>query len=305
VGDGLPAGHMAVVVLTWNHCAYTLACLDSLAEQHTPHTVYVVDNASSDGTPARVAAAFPAARVLVNDENLGFAAGNNVGLTRAFADGAEYVLVLNNDTTLAPDALAALIAAARAHPEAGIISPVILFARPPHRIWFAGATLSAWSGQDRHVAYNERYEPARFPEGPIPRAAGCAMLIARACYERIGGFDPALFMFFEDVEYSLRARAAGFGVLLAPRAVIYHHVSASTGGAKTPDSVYYMLRNGVAVMERHAPLPWPRAMLRRLIMLAAMVRFLCMRPRAVRRLRDAATGFLDAWCGRLGRRARR
>ena len=143
---------VAVVVLTWNHCQYTLACLQSLAQQQLPHTVYVVDNASSDETVTAVAAAFPVARLLVNEENLGFAEGNNIGLATAFAEGAEAVLVLNNDTTLEPNVLGGLGRdGPAAYPDAGILSPLILFAKTPHTIWFAGATVSACTGQDRHL----------------------------------------------------------------------------------------------------------------------------------------------------------
>ncbi len=294
---------VAIVVLTWNYRAYTLACLRSLAAQHFPHSVYVVDNASTDDTPAVVAAAFPAVRVIANAENLGFAAGNTIGLAAAFAEGADAVLVLNNDTTLEPDALTALVSAMRAHTEVGIFSPLILFADAPHHVWFAGATVSKWTGQDTHLGYDQEYDAERFSSPPMERAAGCAMLITRTCYERIGGFDADLFMYFEDVEYSLRARKAGFGILLVPQSVVYHHVSVSTGGAKTANGVYYMLRNGITVIERYFPRAWPLMALRRSIMLLAMIRFICMKPRAIGRIGDVIAGFRDAWCARLGPRA--
>jgi GT2 family glycosyltransferase len=267
-----------------------------------PHTVYVVDNASSDETVAAVAAAFPAVRLLVNEENLGFAAGNNIGLHAAFAEGAEAVLVLNNDTTLEPDALAELDETAQQHPEAGILSPLILFAKTPHTIWFAGATVSAYTGQDRHLHYDAAYEEGAFAIADTDRAAGCAMYITRACYERIGGFDPALFMFFEDVEYSLRAREAGFRVLLVPKAVVYHHVSVSTGGSKSPNGIYYMLRNGITVVEQHYPLARPLTIVRRVVMFLAMTGFILVKPRAIARITDVLAGFRDAYRHRLGRR---
>lgn len=293
---------VAVVVLTWNHCHYTLACLQSLAQQQLPHTVYVVDNASTDDTVTAVATAFPMARLLANDENLGFAEGNNIGLATAFAEGAEAVLVLNNDTTLEPNALADLSATAHAYPDAGIISPLILFAKTPHTVWFAGATVSARTGQDRHLSYDDAYNEGMFTIADTDRAAGCAMYITRACYERIGGFNPALFMYFEDVEYSLRARAAGFRIVLMPEAIVYHHVSVSTGGAKSPNGIYYMLRNGISVIEQRYPLARPLAIIRRLIMLLAMIRFILMKPRAVSRFADVLAGFRDAYRHRLGRR---
>lgn len=293
---------IAVVVLTWNNRQYTLDCLQSLGAQTARHTVYVVDNASTDGTPTAVAERFPDARVIVNAENLGFAAGNNVGLDAAFADGADAALVLNNDTTLAPDALAQLRAAARAHPHAGIISPVILFARPPHRVWFAGATTNAWTGRINHQGYDAPYETIAPAVREIERTTGCAMLITRACYERVGGFDPSLFMYFEDVDYSLRAHDAGFALLLAPAAIVYHHVSGSSPSTKPPNAVYYVTRNGIQTMDRLRPLPGPLMAVRRVLMLLAMLLYIARPPRAMARIRDILDGYRDARLRRSGSR---
>lgn len=293
---------IVVVVLTWNHHHYTRACLRSLERQTAPHTVYVVDNASTDGTADIVAAEFPAVQVLRNTKNLGFASGNNVGIHAAFSEGADAVLVLNNDTTLESDALAELIAAARAHPEAGIINPLILFAQPPHRVWFAGAEVGTWTARSPLHGHNAPRTTIADAVRPIGRAAGTAMLITRACYERIGGFDDALFMYFEDVEYSLRARKAGLAILLAPRAIVYHHISVSTGGAKSPSSVYYNTRNGIVAMERHRPLPVVLAPVRRMLIALTMLLFVLRPPRAPARLRDLLDGYRDARRRSLGSR---
>ncbi len=294
--------HLAVVILTWNNREYTLACLRSFAQQHRAHTTYVVDNASADDTVQAVSTEFPAVRVIVNPTNLGFAGGNNVGLAAAFADGADAVLILNNDTTLEPDALDHLAEAARNDPTAGILNPVILFAAPPHRVWFAGATVNRRTGQSYHTGYNQPYEAIASAVAPIARATGCAMLITRACFERIGVFEEALFMYWEDVEYSLRARAAGFSVLLVPAAVVYHHIATSTGGAKSRDAIYYTVRNSLVTMDRLCPLV-PLAMIgRRVRIILTMIYFVTKRPAAPMRLRDMMQGYWDARRHRLGPR---
>ena len=295
--------HIAVVVLTWNNRQYTLDCLASLARQTLPHTVYVVDNASTDETPAAVAAQFPAARVIINTENLGFAGGNNVGLDAAFAGGADAVLVVNNDTTLEPDAIERMAEAADAHPEAGVLSPVILFARPPHSVWFAGATTNPWTGRTYHQHYHASYDAIARDIREIERTTGCAMLITRACYERVGGFNAALFMYFEDVEYSLRARDAGFSILLIPSAVIYHHVSASSRSTKPPNAIYYWIRNGIETLDRLRPLPVPFMTVRRLLIVLAMLVYIARPPAALVRIRDIFEGYRDARLQRQGRRS--
>lgn len=295
-------GGIGVVVLTWNGRAYTLDCLRSLTAQTTPHTVYVVDNASTDGTPDAVRAAFPDARVSVNAENLGFASGNNVGLRRAFAEGANAVLVLNNDTTLAPDALHRLVAAAETHPDAGILSPAILHAQPPHRVWYGGATADPRTGWSHHLHYNAAYADLDMTVHTVPRTTGCAMLITRACYERVGGFDDAFFMYFEDVEYCLHARRAGFALYLVPEAVVYHHVSASSEGVKPANSTYYGVRNGIITFDRHYPRSLPATLLRHFFTVGAMVYYLLKPPRAPRRILDVLAGYRDALRGTLGPR---
>lgn len=297
------AERVAVVVLTWNHVRYTLECLQSLRQQTMRHAVYVVDNASSDGTPEIVASTFPEARIIVNRENLGFAAGNNVGLRAAFADGADAALVLNNDTTLAPDALAHLFAARHAYPDAGILSPAILLDQPPHRIWFAGAgPVNPWTGRSGGKLEGEpetALPPTVCPTGWV---SGCAMLVTRAYHESVGGFDARFFMYIEDVEYALRARGAGFGVYLVPDAVIYHHVSASSGEAKPANGIYYGVRNSLVMLDQHFPKPRPIATARRLCVIITMLAYIAKTPPAPARIADILAGYRDARRGRLGRR---
>lgn len=292
--ESMAQNPIAVVILTWNNKHYTLDCLRSLAEQTAPHTVYVVDNASSDDTVASITTEFPEVRIIANSDNLGFAGGNNVGLCVAFADGAETVLVLNNDTTLAPDALERLAEAAVTHPEAGILSPIILFAHSPHRVWFAGAVVNPWTGRSYHRHFNAPRSTIPADIQTIDRATGCAMLVTRACYNRIGGFDETFFMYYEDVDYSLRARDAGFRVLLVGTAFIYHHVSASAGNPKGSKAIYYGMRNGIVTMDRLRPLPSPVATARRLLMVLAMLCYLAKRPWGTARVRDIMRGYRDA-----------
>ncbi len=291
---------IAVVVLSWNTCRYTLECLDSLIQQEQSHIVYIVDNASNDGTAEAVASRFPSAHLIINAENLGFAGGNNVGVDAAFIDGADAVLVLNNDTTLESDAIARLVAAADAYPTAGILNPLILFARPPHRVWFAGATLEPWMGRSVHHPYDIPRNEVASDIQPLIRATGCAMLITRTCYECIGGFDESLFLYFEDVDYSLRARDAGFEIFLVPQAIVYHYVSAAAGHPKSASTMYYATRNGIALTDRHFSLPMPARAIRRLLIACAQVGFLVHSPRALSQLPAVLAGYLDARRGCLG-----
>ena len=171
---------VCIVVLAWNRRADTLECLRSLARVAEPEIrVILVDNASSDGTVEAARQEFPRIELIETGENLGYTGGNNVGIRRALDLGAEYVLILNNDTVVAPESVRELLAVASRSERIGFVSPKIYFMDPPDRIWFAGARFCTWCGYGRMVGYREkdraRYDRVR----EIDRPCGCAMLVSR------------------------------------------------------------------------------------------------------------------------------
>jgi GT2 family glycosyltransferase len=295
---------VAAVVLSWNRRGDTLACLRSLAavEDPAPHVI-LVDNASADGTVEAARKEFPAVQVIVNAGNLGFAEGNNVGIRDALAHGAEHVLVLNNDTEVDPAFLRALLDEAARRPDAGALCPKILFADPPDLIWFAGAGYDPKSGYNgRHRGYREP-DDGRFDSVvETDRACGAAMLVPRAVLEQVGVFDPALFAYSEDTDWSLRAREAGYCLYVVPASRVHHRVSAASGGESSPTALYYDLRNALVVAERHAPLPRVGTWRRRAVQVGA---HLAQALRSSRR-REGAAAVWQAWrdfhAGRLGPR---
>jgi GT2 family glycosyltransferase len=245
---------LVAVVLSWNGREDTLDCLESLAAADV--RTICVDNASGDGSAEAVAERHPLVELVVNDENLGYAGGNNVGIRRALELDADWVWLVNNDATVAQDAAAALLAAAAARPDAGVLACKVLFADPPNLIWYAGgrfSTLLGYSG--RQDGYGRR-DDGRFDQlRDVERATGAAMAVSRPAIERAGLLDESLFAYVEDVEWCLRIRAAGLAVVFVPGARVWHRVSASTGGSSSTSSLYYDTRNTLAVVERHRPLP--------------------------------------------------
>jgi len=292
---------VAVVVLSWNRREDTLACLRSLAGE--PASVVVVDNGSSDGSAEAVRREFPEAVLIVNDDNLGFAAGNNAGIRRALADGAEWVLVLNNDVEVEPGFLAPLLAEAARRPAAGALSPKILFADPPDRIWFAGARYDPRRGYNgRQRGYGERDDGRWEEPWETDRVCGAAMLVPRAVLEDDGLFDEELFAYSEDTDWSLRVRERGHGLWLVPVSRVHHKVSASSGGESSPTTLYYGTRNSLVVAERHAPLGPLGTWRRRLVLLAAHLVQAGLAPRRREAIAAVINGFRDGVHGRLGRR---
>jgi len=294
---------VTAVVLSWNGKEETLACLRSLSDiTYSSLSVVAVDNGSIDGTSEAVAESFPRVRVIRLEENRGFAGGVNAGMRDALDGGAQHVLLLNNDATVEPGFLEPLVAAA-SDGHVGAACAQILHAEPPHRIWYAGASYDPRRGhQGRHEGYGEPRRPASTAPYATDRACGGAMLVPREAAERVGMLDEELFAYAEDVDWSLRARAAGLSIVVVPASVVYHRVSAASGGASSPNTLYYALRNGLVVAERAAPLGRLGTLRRRLEAVAAFGIQALRSGDARRGLRAVADGLMDARIRRMGPR---
>jgi hypothetical protein len=294
------SARVTAVVLGWNGREDTLTCLRSLGQATYPAlSTVVVDNASTDGGPEAVAAEFPGVHLVRLAENRGFAGGVNAGVAVALESGAEHVLLLNNDATVAAGFLEPLVDAA-SRPQVAAACAQILHA-DGRTIWYAGAPYDARRGyQGRHTGYGREPLPPTVAPYTTDRACGGAMLVPRSALEEVGNLDESLFAYAEDVDWSMRARAAGLTILVVPASVVLHHVSKSSGGASSPASLYYALRNGLVVAERWAVLGRLGTWRRRTEAVAAFsVQALRSRSR-VRGLRAVAAGLRDARRGRLG-----
>lgn len=283
---------LAAVVLSWNGREDTLAALESLRGIQT----VVVDNGSSDGSPDAVAERFPDVELVAAGVNLGFAGGNNVGIRRALDRGADWVLLLNNDASVEPGLADALAAAAAERPDAGVLACKVLLAESD-RLWYAGAGFDPYLGRSRHQGFGEPDRPGRLRE--TVRATGAAMAVSRAAIETAGLLDEELFLYAEDLDWSLRIRQAGFAVVYVPDARVRHRVSAAAGGAGSPTTLYYETRNMLAVVERHRPLPRGLTGLRRGLVVAPRVLLALRRPASAW---AALRGWRDYRRGRMGRR---
>lgn len=251
---------VAAVVLNWNGGEDNLACLASLfASNEPPERVCFVDNASTDGSLQRVRSAYPELDVVCNPQNLGYAGGNNAGLERALADGAEAVLILNNDVVLDPDTLSGLVRALLADAEVGIVGPRVCLAGDPGTIWAAGGRLTWRQNLTTLLGQGQPDGPAWQEEREVDYVPGCAMLVRRAVLERLGGFDERYFAYTEDVDFCLSARAAGWRSRLAGSVRALHAASTSTGGGYNPRRKYMMGVNSVWFLRRHGgPREWAR-----------------------------------------------
>jgi len=243
-----------IILLSWNGWGDTEECLRSLLPVADDRTrVLVVDNGSTDGTPDNLRRMFPQFEVLENGANLGFPGGNNAGIRRALAAGADYVILLNNDTIVDRDFTAELVEASRRNPSAGMVNSLIYFYDRPNVIWFAGGAVSTWTGRSRHAGYLQADHGQFSGDRPIGRPCACAMLVTRRFLETVGLMKENLFLYGEEIDWMLRARRSGFPCVLAPRSKVWHKVSASTSGPIRPTFLYYSTRNMLAVLRDQAP----------------------------------------------------
>ena len=244
---------VVVVILNWNSWQETVACLESLrAIIWQRWQVVVVDNGSTNDSVAQIEAwvrQHPVPLTLLPTEiNLGFTGGNNIGIRHALQHGADYVLLLNNDTTVAPDFLDPLIKFAEEKPNAGMIGPIIYEADRPQTIQSAGAHISWWNAKFPPVADAVTDEAPREAD----YISGAAMLVRRTVIEEIGAFDETFFLYVEEVDWCQRARDAGYEIWVVPQGRIWHKGAVSADTMDKPALGYYRFRNRILFMRKHA-----------------------------------------------------
>ena len=240
---------VAVIIPNWNGRHLLSRCVHALRSQtHCDVEIVIVDNGSTDGSVAYVRQHFPEVRIMANAENRGFAAATNQGIR---ATQSRYVATLNNDTEVAPEWLAALIAAMEAAPDVGMCASKLLFADRPHIINSAGIAIDrvgiAW---DRCGGLRDAADVTEPVEvfGPCAGAA----LYRRDMLATVGLFDEDFFAYMEDVDLAWRARVAGWRCLYVPQARVLHHHSA-TGKEGSPFKNFHLGRNKVWLLLKNYP----------------------------------------------------
>lgn len=238
---------VVIVILNWQNASDTIACLTSVLDlRYDNYCTIVVDNGSKDDSVNRIRSAYPDITLIPLPENLGYAAGNNVGIQHGIDAGADYVFVLNNDTLLAPDMLKRLVKVAEENPEVGMVGPK-MYCYEPKDVVFAAGSVIEWQKGDifhRGMFTTDRVEPDSSKPEPVDFIAGCGVLVRKELIQKAGALDLSFFLNYEDIEWCVRARRMGFEVWYVPDAVMWHKISAALGEA-SPANTYYMTRNSL------------------------------------------------------------
>lgn len=248
------SGTMGIVTVTFNSESVLPEFLESLARQTDRDWVlYVVDNASADRTLELCRAATHLPQVIIaNAKNLGVAEGNNQGIREALAAGCDSVLLLNNDTILAPDLLETLRAGLDLY-NCGMTTCKIYYADPPDLLWCAGGHFQWWRGFSSTHDGGERKDRGQYDTPRrIDYCPTCCLLARKSVFDRAGLMDDKYFAYYDDTDFLLRCRRLGLTLWYLPQGKLWHKVSSLTSVSSTFADRQYA-RNHVYFVRKHLP----------------------------------------------------
>lgn len=245
---------VTVIILSWNRKKDMEDCLLSVEKIDYPNfAVIVVDNASTDGSQMFLKENFPHITLIQNNENLGFAKGNNIGIQQALKHDADYVFLLNNDAIVEPDVLEALVDVAKSDPLVGMVGSKICYYDSPTIIQAAGGKVDLKTGNTELVGYNEKDMGQHDGEHEVDFTSGVAMLVKRSVIEKVGMFDEKFFAYYEETDWCIRARKYGFKCLYTSKTKVYHKELATKTTTPNIQRLYYLTRNRFYFMKKNAP----------------------------------------------------
>lgn len=245
---------IGVILVNYNGKEYNDKCIASILRSTISERVQVVvvDNASTDGSLAMLQKTWEAdeqVTILELDKNYGFSKANNEGIRIAMEQGMKYFLLLNNDTEIEPDAIEHMLV--RQQERGAIVVPKILYADKRDVIWCAGGNFSSVIKKPVQRGLNQVDKGQFDSSGECQFANGCALFLSKEIIEKNGFLDERFFLYYEDTEYSMRAKENGIKIWYCADAVVYHKVNGSTKGNEKPANAYYITRNWLLCNSLH------------------------------------------------------
>ncbi len=236
---------LAVIIVNYNGFEDTIEAIKSIKHQRYPTRIYVVDNNSKNNEAEKISRIFNDAIVLKNRNNLGFAAANNIGIKKAIEDGFNYQLLINNDTAIDENMIANMMKHINSEE---VLVPAIFYYDKPERYWYGGGKIDKVQGKAKHLKLRE--------ETMVSFATGCCMLLNSSIVKKTGFFDERYFMYYEDLDYSIRLDKANIKIRYIPDAIVWHKDGATSGGDKSSFSIFYNTRNRLNCIKEHDGYFW-------------------------------------------------
>lgn len=242
-----------IVIVNYNGYEDTLECVDSIDKiTYSNYRIIIVDNGSTNNSYQILKDKCSSDIILISsDQNLGFAGGNNIGIRRALELGAEYVLLLNNDTVVEKDFLEPLVERAKKSTNIAAVGGKINYFSEKDTIWYAGAKLNSFTALTKHIGVGKKDVGKKYNISCQTKyVVGCLMLVPRKIFEAIGFMEEDYFLYYEELDWNIRMIKAGYELWYEPKSIIYHKVSAET--KKLNDIVgYYYERNSYFFVMRN------------------------------------------------------
>jgi len=245
-GKGLKT---AIVIVNYNNYPDVVHCVDSLCGVEAEMEIIVVDNSSTDDSYEALKERLPGkVRLLRSEGNCGWSGGNNIGIRAALKNGADAVLLLNDDTEVTPGFLSRLLEVLNRGCNVGIVGARNMLFDRRDKPWMYGGlfdhrTFRVSQIESDGIETGKEYEVDYVP--------GSCMLVKRQVFDKVGLIDERFFFYGAALDFSLRARQKGFRSLYVPSAVIYHKVSVSFGDFNAPKNRYYWFRARFLLIKKH------------------------------------------------------
>jgi len=242
------------VMLNWNEFQHTVPCIDSLKQSSLPLAkILVLDQASEDDSGEKLQKLYDQdelVKIIRNEKNYGFAVGMNIGIQQALQMGAEYIFILNNDTIVDRGCIQLLYEPLLSDPLAAVSGPAIMYYSAPEKLWQAGGFFNKLkmgvSVPDKGKLLSEISSSI----SKVGFLTGCALLVPRKTFEKVGLFDPSLFFYGDDVDYGLRIKEAGLDMYFVPTAKVWHKIEDISVDRTTPYVLYHLARSTVIILRK-------------------------------------------------------
>lgn len=250
---------IAIILLNWNNSDFTIECIKSLKKTtYLNKKIIVVDNASSDDSLTKISSNFPEIDVIVNSKNLGFTGGNNVGIKRALQENFDFIMLLNNDTIVEESFIEPLVDAFGGN--VGAVQPLILNYPEKGTIWNNGGSIDNFLGRFISLDKNKSIKSIeKIKNKRSEWISGCCFMLRSSLISKIGLLDEKFFVYFEDVDWSIKISDLKLDLIIVQQSRIFHHEGASWNSKKrssegyvSPYTHYLNIRNHILILRKHS-----------------------------------------------------